>query len=183
MHSKTKKLCRKISLLILTFSLTTPALAIATPQDNLPNSLYLGGGGGLSLDQDSGNDKKISGKAFAGFEFNKILSLDAGYVDLGRHDTGNNNTARERGPFLAVLAHFVAGESFSPFIKGGVHRLEVETRTNNIDSKERNNDPVWGAGFNSNIGRHMGVRFEWERFKINNHDTDLVSANIVHYFR
>jgi len=34
-----------------------------------------------------------------------------------------------------------------------------------------------------NIGKHMGLRFERERFRIKNHDTDLVSANIVHYFR
>jgi hypothetical protein len=29
----------------------------------------------------------------------------------------------------------------------------------------------------------MGLRFEWKRFKIKNHDTDLVFANIAHYFR
>ena len=189
MHGKAKKLCKKISFLTLTLSLITP-LSLMTPAltlaaDDYPRAhgLYLGGGGGVSQDQDSGNDRKISGKAFAGLQFNKTFSVDAGYVDLGKHDTGNNNTARERGPFIALLAHFAVGEAFSPFIKGGVHRLELETRTNGVDAKQRNTDPIWGAGFNSSIGKHMGVRFEWERFKINNHDTDLVSANIVHYFR
>lgn len=60
---------------------------------------------------------------------------------------------------------------------------EAESHTPGADSIERNTDLAWGAGLNFNIGKHMGLRFEWERFTIKNHDSDLVSANIVHYFR
>ena len=146
------------------------------------NSAYVGGGG-KSQDQETDGNRKTSGKACLGYEFNNAFSLETGYVDLGKHDTGGGTTVREHGPFIEALVHFAVSESFSPFLKGGVHRLEVTTHASTADSKEINTDPAWGAGLNFNIGKHMGLRFEWGRFKIGNHDTDLVSANIVHYFR
>jgi OmpA-OmpF porin, OOP family len=166
----------------LAIALTLPLMALAADGYNL-NSVYVGGGGGKSQIQDTDGKSKTSGKAFLGHEFNKAFSLEAGYVDLGKHDTGGSNTVRERGPFIEALVHFAISESFSPFLKGGVHRLEVATRTSTADTKESNTDPIWGAGFNFNIGEHMGVRLEWERFTSKDQDTDLVSANIVHYYR
>jgi len=182
MRTKGGRLTNRIIPATLAIALTLPCMAIAADSYNL-TSVYIGGGGGKSQTQETDGKSKTSGKAFLGHEFNKIFSLEAGYVDLGKHDTGGSNTVRERGPFIEALVHFAISESFSPFLKGGVHRLEVATRTSTADTKESNTDPTWGAGFNFNIGEHMGVRLEWERFKSKNHDTDFVSANIVHYYR
>lgn len=182
MHSN-KKLCRKIPLLCLALGLSAAAPTLAADDYNAMNSVYVGGGGGKSQDQEIQSAKKTSGKAFAGYEFNKALSVETGYVDLGKHDIGSSNSVREHGPFLEALIHFPVSEAFSPFLKGGVHRLEITTYTAGENNLEKNIDPTWGAGLNFDIGRHMGLRFEWERFKIKNHDTDLVVANLVHYFR
>jgi len=95
-----------------------------------------GGGGGKSQDQETEGNRKTSGKAFLGYEFNKAFSLEAGYVDLGKHDTSGGATVREREPFIEAIVHFASSESFSPFLKGGVHRLEVETHTPVLTEKK-----------------------------------------------
>jgi len=182
MNTKISRFSKRTIPAALAIALTPLSMAIAADSYNL-TSVYIGGGDGKSQIQETGVKSKTSGKAFVGHEFNKFLSLEAGYVDLGKHDTGGSNTVRERGPFIEALVHFAISESISPFLKGGVHRLEVATSTSTADTKESNTDPAWGAGFNFNIGEHMGVRLEWDRFKSKNQDTNLVSANIVHYYR
>jgi opacity protein-like surface antigen len=182
MHMQVNRPCKRTVRATLALALTVPFIAFAAEGDTM-NHVYVGGGGGKSQNQETDGNRKTSGKAFLGYEFNKAVSLEAGYVDLGKHDSRGSTTVRERGPFIEAIVHFTASESFSPFLKGGVHRLDVETHPSGTGSKARNTEPAWGAGFNFNIGKHMGLRFEWERFNIRNHDTDLVSANIVHYFR
>lgn len=181
MHTKINRLRKRTIPAALALAVAVPSIAFAADVYDI-NSVYAGGGAGKSQDQQTDSNWKTSGKAFVGYEFNKVF-LETGYVDLGKHDTGSSNTVRARGPFIQALAHFTVNQSFRPFLKGGIHRLEMTTRTSSASSAERNTNPAWGAGLNFNIGKHMGLRFEWERFKIERHDTDLVSANIVHYFR
>jgi len=64
------------------------------------------------------------------------FSLEAGYVNLGKHDTSGGATVREREPFIEAIVHFTSSESSSPFLKGGVHRLEVEIHTPELTQKK-----------------------------------------------
>lgn len=59
----------------------------------------------------------------------------------------------------------------------------MTTRPPGADTQEQGLAPAWGAGINFTIAKHVGLRFEWERFKLEHHDSDFVSVNIVHYYR
>lgn len=119
----------------LTLALTMPALAFAADSAGT----YTGLGAGQSRQRDTSGEKEKSGKAFVGYEFNKAFSVEAGYVDLGRHDAGVSTTRRERGPFAEALPHLPLGL----FIKGGIHRLEVETQHSLLTQRKQTPIPYW----------------------------------------
>ena len=185
MYTNAARLRKRATTAILALVLALPVMALAAGGLGL-NSAYVGGGGGKSQTQEPDGGKRggtTSGKAFIGYEFNKTFSLEAGYVDLGKHDIGAGTTVQERGPFIEALARFAASKSISPFLKGGMHRLKLTTRPPGADTQEQGFAPAWGAGINFTIAKHVGLRFEWERFKVEHHDSDFVSVNIVHYYR
>lgn len=186
MHTKADRPCKRAASAIFALVLAVPVMALAAGGLDL-NGTYVGGGGGKSqIQEPDGGDKsggKTSGKAFLGYEFNKTFSLEAGYVDLGKHDIGGGGTVHERGPFIEALLRFAASKSTSPFLKGGLHHLKVTTRPPDAETQEQGYAPAWGAGINFTIAKHVGLRFEWERFKLEQHDSDSVSVNIVHYYR
>jgi len=182
MYTKVNRFCKATISAILALVLAVPVMAFAVDGFSL-NGAYVGGGGGQTRIQESDGSGKTSGKAFLGYEFNKTFSLEAGYVDLGKHDISGGATVRARGPFIEVLAGFAASATIGPFVKAGVHRLKVAAQPPSADLPDQDFAPVWGAGLNFNIGKHVGLRFEWERFKTRRLDSDFVSANIVHYYR
>lgn len=127
MHTNAGRLCKRATAVILALVLAQPVMALAAGGLDLSGA-YVGGGGGKSqIQEQDGGDKsnsKTSGKAFLGYEFNKTFSLEAGYVDLGKHDIGGGATVHERGPFIEALARFAASKTISPFLKGGMHHLK-----------------------------------------------------------
>jgi hypothetical protein len=51
-----------------------------------------------------------------------------------------------------------------------------------FSAKTDGTDISFGLGVNYNFTRNLGVRAEWERFKLDDADADLISVGIVWRF-
>jgi OmpA-OmpF porin, OOP family len=165
----------------LIFISATPAVAMDSFDTG---SIYIGAGGGQAENKDLNNDKDGSAwKAFVGYDFNRVLALEAGYVDLG---TTNNGPIRaeSKGPEIVGIITLPITDNFGVFGKGGVHRLEVKRTTLGVSSStDRKTDATYGAGLKFAFNKNLSLRGEWERFQMDNNDNDLVSASLVFNFR
>ena len=153
---------------------------------------FLGGGAGLSsingedYTGPSGNrveDEKVSYKGFAGFRLNPIVSLEAGYIDFGTAEDGNNR----------VDAHgFIAGgvfeapmsPHFHPYAKAGVLLWDSDSRFGSpaVSREDDGKDFTYGAGARFILGPNVDLRAEYERFELNLNDVHTISAMIQFNF-
>ena len=63
-------------------------------------------------------------------------------------------------------------------------RAEASDTTGGVpfSAKTDGTDISFGLGVNYNFTRNLGVRAEWERFKLDDADADLISVGIVWRF-
>lgn len=140
-------------------------------------------------------DGKDTGfKVFGGYMFNRNLGVEAAYVNLGEVSYSGSF-----GPFpvvggkveltgfnIAALGSFPINEQFSVFGKLGLFIWDVEASdvTGGVpfSAKTDGTDISFGLGVGYNFTRNLGVRAEWERFKLDEADSDLLSIGIVWRF-
>src|ERR1700719_2228296 len=151
-----------------------------------------------------GNDDRHFGfKAYGGYAFNRYFALESGYFDLGKFGfTADTLPARSlRGDIKLQGVNFDAvgsvplGDHFSLFVRGGVNYADARDSfagtgaVTVIDASPRK----WAANYKFGFGaeydfaRHLGVRLEAERYRIddavgNKGDVDLYSAGLVFRF-
>lgn len=140
-------------------------------------------------------------KVQLGYEFNKNVAIEGGYVDLGKAKysatfTGGNATfdAKASGVNIAVLGIAPVNESFSIFGKLGVIVAKVDASAyavgNNASAwataSSTKAAATWGVGATLNINKQFAVRAEYEQFsKLGDTNTtgqatvDLASVGLV----
>lgn len=183
----------------------------AAPNAEFPR-FYVGAGGGLTM-VDTGVDSltgsatldedDVGYKGFAGVWFFDFLAVEGFYADLGQAElTGNNgDTFRLDGTTYqftandmslttnattfgasAVLALPVT-EWLKPYVKGGVHRWELDANlmssAGNADTSDKGTDAFYGLGVQVTPLEWLGIRGEWERFRFDGEDVDFFSANVL----
>lgn len=178
---------------------STAALAVLVPgvaMAQLPGEIYLGAGAGEASYDFTGinveDDSDTGWKAFAGFNVNRILGIEAGYVDLGQvtgRTLGFPLDGEVTGWNIDARVGFPVGP-VSFFAKGGTYYSDVQISAAGAGSLD---DASWeltyGAGAEWDFANNMAVRAEWERFElddndfIENGDIDLVSASLVFKFK
>jgi hypothetical protein len=105
-----------------------------------------------------------------GYRFNKWLSLDAGYWDLGSFKSDKDGSGSKEQ--FDAEAWTVGGMVSVPlwimdfYAKGGAAMWEYDGR--NIDTD--GTDPYYGIGASFNIGGSLDLYAEWVRFDL---ETDL----------
>ena len=105
-----------------------------------------------------------------GYRFNKWLSLDAGYWDLGDYKSDTHGLG-DREEFNAET-WTVGGMVSVPlwimdfYARGGAAMWEYDGRNVDLDGT----DPYYGLGFAFNIGGSLDLYAEWVRFDF---ETDL----------
>lgn len=164
-----------------------PALA------QVPAGFYLGAGLGQSRTSFSANEFSTGNpavsetqdktdtawKLFGGYNFNRNLAIEAGYVDLGEPEYKYSAAAGSANARVENRAWFIAGKAtlplanqFGVFGKLGLARKRSEVNMSdpsNITggsfraSKSRN-DAVWGLGAEYMFNRNVGLRLEYEDF-------------------
>ncbi len=157
--------------------------------------------GTAKLDEDD-TGKKI----FAGVHLNKFISIEAFYADLGEASLSGNNgdtfqfngstfaftannvkiTSKGKGFGIAPMVGYNITENFRPFAKIGVHRWDIDTTaTTSAGSASISNsgtDLMFGLGLAYSFTKNIGIRAEYERFKFDGDDADLISASIQYTF-
>lgn len=139
------------------------------------SSWYVGLGLGQA-DDDQLAENDTSWKFFTGYQVNKYLGLELGYVDLGDYIAG---LLSQDGFFLDVIALLPLGENFAIFAKAGAFSWSVELSDVASDT---GTDGILGLGAHYRL-RSTTIRIELERFlDVAGGDVDLISAGLAYRF-
>ena len=153
----------------------------------------------LSIDGESGKERKTAVKLYGGYTLNENLGVEAGYVRLGKvsdSETDGFNTAsldyRARALYVAGTATLPLSQEFSVFAKAGItaNRGKVTARLNGFsDSMSRSNTTaMFGIGAEYSFAKNMSVVAEYENFgkvideKDGNTKAQMVSVGLRYKF-
>lgn len=159
--------------------------------------------GGFTTTEINADEKDSAYKIFAGYQFNSMLSVEAGYFDLGTFDftartdplgtlSGN---IKLRGVNLDLVGLLPLNEEFSLFARAGVHYTLAKDNfagtglvniTNSNPSKREANLKL-GLGIQYAINEAWAIRLEDERYHVNDGvsnrgDVDLISIGAIYRF-
>lgn len=134
------------------------------------------------------------GQSFTGYMFNQHFGVESAYVNLGEviysgefsGDLVTGGKVEVTGFDIAALGSYPATDEFSLFGKIGLFiwewRATDTTAGAPFSTKDDGTDISFGLGLGHNFTRNLGVRAEWERFKLDDTDADLLSIGIVWRF-
>jgi len=150
---------------------------------------YLGGGIGYYrlnddnfLDEDEDfKDDRWAWKAFAGIQFNAVLSVEGGYVDFGSPSDGALEIEAD-GWTVAALAHLPLTANFAPYGKVGQLFWDRERSTDISRRSDSGNDMFYAVGLRFDLADHVQMRMEYERFSLDDTDLDMGSLNLQYRF-
>ena len=136
-------------------------------------------------------------KLFAGYQFNKNLAVEGGYVDLGKPiefssvvtapGAGTvNGTIKNDGWNLDVVGILPINDAFSAFGKVGLYYSKTKLYVSATgaggtaagSASETETTPKFGLGANYAFTKNVGVRAEWERY-LNLGDTNTTGEGDV----
>jgi OOP family OmpA-OmpF porin len=167
------------------------------------------GNSGWSSTGSSADRAGTAWKLFGGYTFSPNLALEAAYVDLGRVDLNSTVTAVKgsaigatpinghfkvnRGSYLDAIGSWPVNDSVTVFGKLGAYSLRTELNASgnglSTSSNTRSTDLTFGAGLTVSLGKGLGLRGEWERFRkvgddhlTGQTDVDLFTLGLVFSF-
>lgn len=124
---------------------------------------------------DAATGHSLSGKVFAGYDFNDTWAIEGGYVDLGEQTysyaldgAAGRLSTRGRIGFGAVKASMPLNEKFGLFGKLGLdrHRFEVagSGAASSLARKKSSTAVYLGLGVQYKISKKLAATLELERF-------------------
>jgi long-chain fatty acid transport protein len=149
----------------------------------------------------SANTRSEGWKVYLGYQFNNYLGIEGGYANLNDMTANTaitapapaprnilTNTASEAWTLAAVGAYPVT-DKFSVTAKLGAAYVLTNTFTRlsgtsvtpiqgqGVHSGEDSYEPLYGVGVNyALLENFVNLRAEWERFDLDDHDIDLITA-------
>ncbi len=140
------------------------------------------------------DDKDTAYKLYGGLEVNEFMSMEFGYVDLGKSTySGAKSGKRDtRGMSVQLVGTYALSPKFTLLGKGGFGILHTEVDGTVVAStSEADTDLEWslGLGAQYNFTKNVGMRVEWERYfnvgdatTTGEADVDLITAGVVYKF-
>ena len=204
-----------IHLLLISFLLTqfSYAQGDSNGENDFLKNFYIGGSYGEAEQKDVCNadrvldtcdDEDDAWKIFIGYQFNKYISLEGGYVDFGESESTYtfaglpNNFAHAEidGFYSNALFSFPVHEKVSIFGKFGILFWDIELTDgiNNgleiveFETDDDGTDYFFGAGIQAKITKHISARAEYEFYKdvgdssIGKTDIEMYSASLIFHF-
>ena len=164
-----------------------PGLAAAQSNDN--SGIYLGGGAAYNrinsqdFPDSTGDveDSRVSYKGIVGINLSPNFALEGQYIDFGTAKDGANQIKADGWTAGAVLGMPLT-EWLSLYGKAGALFWDADGRFANVRGSDDGTDFTYGAGVKLGLGSVVDLRFEYERFEMNNTDVDMASANLVFNF-
>ena len=120
------------------------------------SSAYVGGSIGQSkvkVDCGGCDTKDTAFRLFGGYQFNRNIAAELGYSDLGSGGTVEANAWDLSGVFSWPFANQLAA-----FGRLGLARVE--------GNSEEKNALTWGLGVQYDVTRNLGIRGEFQRYKV-----------------
>jgi OOP family OmpA-OmpF porin len=158
------------------FLLPAAMLAISAPAVAQSDAgWYLGGAYGMtSLNLDTSSlpgvnvdDSNTGFKIFGGFQFNKYLGAEVGYVDFGKFAvTSSTGDLSATAYTLAGVGTLPLNESFALFGKVGMWSWKSKSSAPNIEG-DSGSDVFYGAGARYNLNKNWGLTLEVEQYDSN----------------
>ncbi|WP_296825735.1 outer membrane protein transport protein [Thiobacillus sp.] len=139
------------------------------------------------FDATSVSGRSEAWKTYAGYQFNKYLALEGGYVNLNdmtaRTGTTHTNIATDAWALGALLSYPVT-DTFAVTAKlGAAYMLaDVKRKTGSaltVRSGDDGYEPNYGVGIRYALLDNVDLRAEWERFDRSNMNIDLLSAGLA----
>ena len=154
---------------------TLPAcfLAFGAPAAAQDAGWYVGGAYGMtSIDVDTSGlpgvsiDDSDSGfKIFGGFQFNKHLGAEVGYIDFGSYPVtaGSTGDLSATAFTVAAVGTLPLNESFALFGKAGIWMWESDSSIPGTTGSD-GSDIFFGAGLRYNLNKNWGLTLEVEQY-------------------
>lgn len=158
-------------------------------------------GSGLTVTLMDNDERDIAGKIFGGYKFNKYFALEGGYFNLGRFGyTATTNpvgsqigTIRLQGVNIDAVGILPITEKFSAFGRLGANYADAKVNLASTGAvptpadsspSERDTHYKAGVGLQYDFTDHVGMRGEWERYRIsdavgNDADINLYSLGVI----
>ncbi|MEW5873498.1 MAG: outer membrane protein transport protein [Chloroflexota bacterium] len=134
----------------------------------------------------SANTRSEGWKVYGGYQFNKYLALEGGYVNLNDMTAATGalrtNIATDAWALGAVLSYPVSNK-VSVMGKFGYAYMQGDTKTKNgaaltVHTSQDDYEPNYGVGVSYKVFDNLNLRAEWERFDRSNMDIDLITAGL-----
>jgi len=170
---------------------TVLAVALFAAPAALAGSFYVGGAVGQSSAdvQDPGvagvdvDDSDTGFKVFGGYSFMRHFAVEGGYVDVGETSVETtipvptSISAQADGFTVEAVGILPIGQRFDVFAKYGFFLWDSEATVSqqgfgSVSGSDDGNDPTYGLGFGWNISERGRLRFEAERYEVDNLDVD-----------
>ena len=160
-------------------------------------------GGGLTMTSINDDKRDTGYKLYGGYKFNRNFALEGGYYNLGKFGftattvppgtlTGN---IKVQGLNLDAVGILPITEKFSAFGRAGLNFAQARdhfagtgaVNVLNPNPSKRDTNYKLGLGLQYDFTESLGMRFEAERYRINDAvgnkgDIDLFSVGLVYRF-
>jgi len=140
----------------------------------------------LTSTQSIVDDKDTAYKVYGGYEFNKYISAELYYTDLGTHKGREDTTIADidsKSYGMTAIVSYPVHKHIEPFVKAGLQhwkgKASVEGTTFLTDS---GNDPIYGVGVNFPITESLAIRTEYEVIEFDKVDYNFLSAGLIYKF-
>lgn len=129
---------------------------------------------------DEVNDNRFGYDLHAGARLSRIFSIEGGFTDFGEAEE-NGVTYSADGFTFAGLVHIPLADRASVYGKLGQLFWDAEGDTSFGSFEDDGNDVFYGVGLNLPVGVATDLRFEYERFALDDADVDqaLVGLNVL----
>jgi len=171
---------------------TLMACAALTAVGAHAEGLYVGGSvGGSHYKSDNlaglpTDHSDTGGKLFGGYALTPNLSIEGGWVGLGKFK-GPNGNLKADGYFVDGVGTLPLGNNFSAIGRIGVFNGKLDASSSNgLYGSDRSTSVKVGAGLEYAIDRNLAVRGEWERYRFDalgaKPNVDLYSVGVRYSF-
>ena len=133
-------------------------------------------------------------KLFSGYMFSPYVGIESAYVHLGDVTYSgqfgaqpvSDGKVEATGFTIALLGSYSLTQELALFGKLGIFFWEWQARDTTsgqpFATAEDGNDLSFGLGLSYSFARNWAVRAEWERFKLDDAEADLLSVGLVWRF-
>ena len=166
-----------------------PYLGLSLGQSKLDESITEG-----LITSGTVDSKDTAFKLFGGYQFHRHVAIELAYVNLGEASySGDFLGTPVTGGSVKASGFNVAGvgilpltEEFSLFAKLGLFAWEAKASDTTggvpFSATADGADVSFGLGASYAFTRQFSVRAEWERFKLESADADLISVGVLYRF-